>query len=152
MLWIKPRDGLRSQSLRVHKEHPMTRYPESHLDLLRGRHTAVLTTVSPTGYPHNAPVLFLLDDDGRIKISVGQEWGTRATAVAEKGNIFIHDPFNSTRYIEIHADLEVEPDPDLAFERRVGRKYGIREFSPAEQGQAGRMILVANPVRISTIG
>jgi hypothetical protein len=131
----------------------MTKYPRSHLDLLKGRHTAVLTTVTRNGYPHNSPVLFLLDDDGRIKISVGRDWSTtHGFRRDDKGNILILDPYNAARYIEIHADLEILPDPDLSFERRVGNKYGIHDIQPSAHDASGRMILVAKPVSISAYG
>jgi general stress protein 26 len=130
-----------------------TKYPRTHVDLLRGRHTAVLTTVTRNGYPHNSPVLFLLDDDDRIKISVGGDWGTGHGVHRDaKGNILILDPYNAARYIEIHADLEVVPDPDLSFERRVGTKYGIDDLPASRRGAPGRMILVANPVSVSAHG
>ena len=131
----------------------MKRLPNSHFDLLTGRNVAVLTTVSDDGYPHNTTVLYLLDDDGRVKISAPRHNGHRSDfALNAKGNVFILDPRNAGRYIEIHADLEVHEDPDFAFEQRVGDKYGIRNVRDSEHPESKRLILVANPVQITAVG
>ena len=131
----------------------MKKLPNSHLDLLTGNNIAVLSTVSSDGYPHNTTALFLLDHDGRVKISApGPRRRSTPTARKYKGNVFIHDPINAGRYIEIHADFEEMDDPDASFEQRVGAKYGIRNVRASDPAEASRLILVANPVQITAIG
>ena len=131
----------------------MKRLPNSHLDLLTGQNVAILSTVSSDGYPHNTTVLYLLDNDGRIKISAPRQNAHGSTFIQKsKGNVFILDPNNAGRYIEIHADFEVHDDPNFSFEERVGKKYGIRNVRETESPESRRMILVANPVQITAVG
>jgi hypothetical protein len=137
----------------VFKDELVKKLPTSHLDLLTGTNVAVLSTVSSDGYPHNTTALFLLDDDGRVKISApAPRSRTAPTARKYKGNVFILDPVNAGRYIEIHADFEELDDPDASFEQRVGAKYGIRNVRSAEPAELPRLILVANPVQVTAIG
>jgi hypothetical protein len=134
----------------VFKDELVKKLPTSHLDLLTGTNVAVLSTVSSDGYPHNTTALFLLDDDGRVKISAPAP--RSRTARTYKGNVFILDPVNAGRYIEIHADFEEQDDPDASFELRVGAKYGIRNVRSTEPAESPRLILVANPVQVTAIG
>lgn len=44
-------------------------YPKSHLDLLEAANVAVFTAVTPKGELQSTAIWYLLDDDGKLKMT-----------------------------------------------------------------------------------
>ncbi|HEV7688085.1 MAG TPA: pyridoxamine 5'-phosphate oxidase family protein [Acidimicrobiia bacterium] len=103
-----------------------TEFPASHLDLLRGPNTAVVSTIGDDGVPHSAAIWFLLDDDGLLKTSAVMALKKyRDMAARPVCCLFVMDPDSIWRYIEVRADVEFIPDPDKSFVGRISAKYGV---------------------------
>ena len=107
----------------------MTAIPETHRDLLNAS-TAVLGTIGSDGRPQLTAVWFLADAD-KVQVSLNT---TRQKVKNLRTNpavaIFILDPANSFRYVEVRGDAEIADDPDYAFADQLGAKYGadLRTF------------------------
>jgi PPOX class probable F420-dependent enzyme len=127
----------------------MTEIPESHRDLL-DTPIATLATIAPDGRPHLSAVWFLAED-GKVKVSLNT---TRRKVRNLRRNpactLFILDPANPGRYLEIRGDARLEPDDDYEFASRLGAKYNadVRSFDPPGQT---RVAVVLEPVRVNAI-
>lgn len=125
--------------------------PESHLDLLQRPLTAVLTTVGPDGFPQSTAVWYLLDG-GELKVSVRTDRQKYRNLLADpKATLFVIDPDNTARTVEIRSVVEVRPDPDKADADRFSPLYGHAP-SVWDPDGVGRATLVLAPRRIVTLG
>jgi PPOX class probable F420-dependent enzyme len=98
--------------------------PASHADLLDEPNTAVLTTVGADGLPQSTAVWFLVDDDGVLKTSVlTNRQKYRNLARNPKATLFVLDPANPFRTLEVRATVELSPDPDKALLPRFAARY-----------------------------
>src|SRR4051812_22039142 len=89
--------------------------PDTHVDLVDAPNTAVLTTVGADGQPQSTAVWFLIDDDGLLKTSITTDRQKyKNLARHPKATLFIFDPANPFKTLEIRADVELTPDPDKA--------------------------------------
>lgn len=89
--------------------------PATHADLFDAPHTAVLTTVGADGQPQSTAVWYLVDDDGVLKTSTTTDRQKyRNLTRNPKAALFIFDPANPFRTLEIRATVELAPDPDKA--------------------------------------
>lgn len=99
--------------------------PDTHIDLLRAPGVAQLATIGPDGRPQVTALWYFLDDDGTIRISVSSARQKYKNLVARPvGTLFILDPTNPMRFIEVRGDVTIEADPDYAFADRVVAHYG----------------------------
>ncbi len=127
----------------------MTSIPETHHDLLNAP-TAVLGTVGSDGRPQLTAVWFLADGD-KVRVSINT---TRQKVKNLSANpavaIFILDPDNSFRYLEVRGDAEIADDSDYAFADQLGAKYGadLRTF---DAPGSGRVTVTIRPTRINAV-
>jgi PPOX class probable F420-dependent enzyme len=123
--------------------------PDSHRDLLDAS-TAVMATIGPDGRPQVSAVWFVADgEDVRVSLNT-----TRQKVKNLRANpavtLFILDPANSQRYLEVRGDAELADDPDYAFAGRVGVKYGADLRSYDGPG-ARRVAVTIHPARINAV-
>jgi PPOX class probable F420-dependent enzyme len=129
----------------------MTMFPESHRDLLESN-VAVLATIGPDGYPQVTATWFLLDDDGTLKLSLNTtRQKVKNLRENPKCTLFILDPANPYRTLEIRARAELRPDDDYAFAEKLGRKYGAELRSRDRPGES-RIVVTLHPVKVNTYG
>jgi PPOX class probable F420-dependent enzyme len=123
--------------------------PESHRHLLE-TDTAILATNGPDGLPQVTAVAFLHDNaDDLVKISLNDtRQKTRNLRRDPRATLFILDPANRLRTLEIRAEAEVIPDPDLEFCRTAGAKYNA-DFHRHDRPGETRSQVVLHPVRIN---
>ena len=128
----------------------MPAIPDSHRDLLDVP-VATLATVGHDGRPQLSEVWFLVDDD-HIRLSLNT---SRQKTKNLQGNqacgLLILDLGNPRRYIELRGDAEIDPDPDRAFAKKVGAKYGVDLMTMDKPGES-RVVVTVRPVRIRTWG
>lgn len=122
--------------------------PESHLDLTHAT-TASLSTVSPDGVPQVTAIAFHYDEDsGRFQISLNdvrqKARNLRRNPVA---TLFIVDPENRFRTLEVRADVELEPDTDFSFAALAGARYG-HDFHDLDGPGETRSKVTFHPRRI----
>jgi PPOX class probable F420-dependent enzyme len=102
--------------------------PESHRDLLEAPLIATLTTVDAACRPQSTAVWYLVDEDGQLKGSVTSE---RQKFKNLSGNpncaLFITDPQNPYRTLEIRAVAQLEADPDQRTVAEFAGHYGVDE-------------------------
>ncbi|MCC6612485.1 MAG: PPOX class F420-dependent oxidoreductase [Anaerolineae bacterium] len=79
--------------------------PASHLDLIDGPYTAVLTTVMPDGQPQTTPVWCNRDGDD-VLINTMREFRKAANMRANpRVTLLIYDPANPLRHVEIRGTV-----------------------------------------------
>ena len=128
----------------------MINVPESHRDLLRAE-VAVLATVGRDGTPQVTAVWFLLDDDGEVRLSLNtSRQKVRNLRERPRCALFILDPGNPYRTLEIRARAEVTPDDDYAFADKVGKRYGADLRAHDRPGET-RVTVTLHPIRINAI-
>ncbi len=98
--------------------------PESHADLLDNANVAILSTVGADGYPQVTAIWYVRDGD-RILTSLTTDRQKYKNADRHpKVTLFLLDPANPYRTLEIRGDFTSEPDLSLATLRRVVERYG----------------------------
>ncbi len=125
--------------------------PATHADLLDAPNAAVLTTVGADGQPQSTAVWFLVDD-GVLKASIttGRQ-KYRNLASNPKATLFVLDPANPFRTLEIRATVALAPDPDKA----LLPKFAARYSTPVEMLDlpgTERVVATFTPVRVATNG
>jgi PPOX class probable F420-dependent enzyme len=122
--------------------------PDSHRDLL-DTHTAILATNGPDGLPQVTAVAFRHDDtDDLVKISLNDtRQKTKNLRRDPNATLFILDPENPYRTLELRGRVELAPDPDFAFAKTAGAKYGQGFHAYDEEGET-RSIIILHPSRV----
>jgi len=122
--------------------------PESFEDLLDAKF-ATFATIDGAGFPQLTEIWFL-HDDGRIRISLNT---TRQKAqnleARPECSLFILDPGNPFRYLEIRGRAAIEPD-DGSFARRVGAKYDA-DLAAYDAPGDSRVVVTIDPVRVHAV-
>jgi PPOX class probable F420-dependent enzyme len=121
--------------------------PDSHLDLLTGPLTAVVTTVGADGYPQSSAMWFMWED-GRLWLSA-KRWAAKYRNVEQHPGVsfIVVDPADEFRYVEIRGTATVAEDPGCAGRDRIRAKHGIPAGSPDPAADA-RVIIDIDPVRV----
>lgn len=123
--------------------------PESHRDLLDAR-TAVLATVGKDHRPQVSAVWFL-SVDGVIHLSLNTaRQKVRNLRANPAATVFILDPDNSQRYLEIRGDAGMAPDLDYRFAELVGQKYNV-DLGAFDHPGDERVVVTIHPRRINAV-
>jgi PPOX class probable F420-dependent enzyme len=132
----------------------MTTVPSSHRDLADQSGIAVLTTIGPRGGPQSTAVGFWYDSDlFRISAPSGRQ------KVINLGrnpacSLFIVDPTNPYRTMEVRAEAEVVDDSSYEWAAHIAESNGatvddVRQTTPPGQVQ---MCVVLHPTKVVTVG
>ncbi len=110
--------------------------PESHRDLLRSPLTATLTTIDAHGRPQSTAVWYFVDDDGQLKGSITSDRQKyRNLRRNPDCDLFVIDPQNPFRTLEIRAEAGLAADPDKATVRKFAKIYGVDEAMLVRAGE-----------------
>jgi PPOX class probable F420-dependent enzyme len=122
--------------------------PDEFKDLLEMK-TAILATNGASGLPQVTAIAFLYDQgDGLVKISLNDSRQKAKNMKRDpRATLFIIDPANQYRTLEIRAEAEVRPDPDFAECARIGAKYGT-DFRVHDGPGETRSVITLHPVRV----
>jgi PPOX class probable F420-dependent enzyme len=127
----------------------MASIPDSHQDLLDGQ-IATLATVGPDGRPQVTAVWFLAEE-GKVRISLNTaRQKVKNLQRDPRSTVFILDPANPYRYLELRGDAVIEPDDDYAFADRVGAKYSSDLRTRDKPGES-RVVVTLDPVRVNAV-
>ena len=127
----------------------MTEVPASHRDLLDAQ-VGVLATVGSDGRPQQSAVWFLADGD-TVALSLNtRRQKTKNLTARPVAGLVILDLANPYRYLELRGDVEVAPDDDGAFARRVGAKYGA-DLSQHDAPGDERVVVTLRPARVNAV-
>lgn len=122
--------------------------PESHRDLLFSPLTATLSTVDGEGRPQSTAVWYRLDDDGQLKGSITSDRQKYKNLRTNPNcSLFILDPTNAHRTLEIRAVAELRADPDKRDVRKFAKVYGVDEAMLVASG-GDRFTVTFRPRRI----
>src|SRR6476660_8654401 len=92
----------------------MTTLPASHIDLLDAPGVATLSTLGPDGYPQVTAIWFMRDGDAIVTSLTTIRQKLRNIARHPQATLFLVDPANPYRTLEIRGDVTIEDDPELA--------------------------------------
>lgn len=130
----------------------MTVFPESHQDLLN---TAVATfaTIGHDGYPQVTALWFLFDDDGMLKLSLNTaRQKVKNLQEHPECTLFILDPANPYRTLEVCARAEIMLDSEYTFAKKLGAKYGGADLRTNDRQGETRVVVALRPVKVNTWG
>lgn len=97
--------------------------PDSHIDLVEQPNTAVFTTLNTDGQPQSTAVWFNLKNS-TVRVSVATRRQKYKNLVHEpRATLFVMDPTNPFRTLEIRATVELLPDPSKADVASVAQRY-----------------------------
>ena len=130
----------------------MTTFPESHQDLLNAE-VAVLATLGHDGYPQVTALWFLFDDDGLLKLSLNTtRQKVKNLQAHPECTLFILDPLNPYRTLEVRARAQITLDAEYAFAKQLGAKYGGADLSANDRPGETRVVVALQPVKVNTWG
>jgi PPOX class probable F420-dependent enzyme len=130
----------------------MTPFPESHKDLLNAP-VAVLPTNGHDGYPQVTALWFLFDDDETIKLSLNTtRQKVKNLQAHPECTLFIFDPTNPYRTLEVRARAEITPDADYTFAKKLSAKYGGADLSANDRPGETRVVVSLHPIKVNTWG
>src|ERR1700684_2358167 len=98
--------------------------PPSHRDLLDDPVPVALATIGPTGHPQVTPIWVIRDGDTVVTSLAGIRQKLKNLQARPQATVFVVDPGNPYRTLEIRGDAEIEPDPDLTTLGKVLAGYG----------------------------
>lgn len=98
--------------------------PPSHRDLLEAPIPVALATVGPSGHPQVTAIWAFLDGDTIVTSLAGVRQKLKNLRARPQATIFVIDPANPYRTLEVRGDVTIEPDPDLATLSLVLTAYG----------------------------
>lgn len=125
--------------------------PDSHRDLAQAPVVASLATVGADGTPQVTAIWFVTESD-TVRISLATARQKYKNIVARPlATLFIIDPNNPFRTLEIRGSVSVGEDPDRALFAKVFRHYGQDpDASPVPQG--GRVAVTLTPTHVVAQG
>ena len=125
--------------------------PEAFHDLT-DRRVGVLSTIGSSGRPQSTAVWFMLDADGVIRTSLTNTRQKYLNMVTNpRATMFLMDPANPYRTLEMRCDVTIGDDPGLVMFERIVRYYGQDpETFPAPR--EGRVLVEMTPRRVVTQG
>lgn len=119
----------------------------SHRYLLETPHTVALATVGADGQPQVTAIWAMLDGDV-VRTSLTKSRQKYKNLLAHpQVTLFVIDPQNPFRTLEVRATAEITDDPDLKFLQRLLRLYGtdLDNFPAPTQD---RVVITLHPTRI----
>ena len=130
-----------------------TTFPDSHLDLLQAPHTGTLSTIGPDGVPQVTALWYLLDD-GEIKISLSSaRQKFKNLRDRPLATLFVIDPTNTQRTIEVRGSVDLTVDDEYAFADRAVAHYGnLFDVRDVDQPGEQRYVATMRPTRVNTVG
>ncbi|BBZ10034.1 PPOX class F420-dependent oxidoreductase [Mycobacterium branderi] len=129
----------------------MTTIPESHRDLFEAPLVASLSTVGSDGTPQVTAIWFVADGD-TVKASLVTARQKYKNVVAHpRATLFIIDPNNPFRTLEIRGTVQVDEDPELKLFERVFRHYG-QDPATFPAPRDGRVAITLLPTHVVAQG
>jgi PPOX class probable F420-dependent enzyme len=130
---------------------PSPAIPASHRDLLESPIPVTLATVGPAGYPQVTAIWAILEGDSIVTSLAGVRQKLKNLVAHPQATVFVIDPANPYRTLEVRSDVTIEPDPELATLNKVLAAYGTDLASfpgPLED----RTTVTFHPIRVVATG
>jgi len=130
---------------------PDVAIPASHRDLLDTPIPVTLATVGPTGHPQVTAVWVILDGDTVVTSLTTSRQKLKNLVARPEATVFVIDPANPYRTLEVRADVTIEPDPELVTLKKVLAAYGT-DLASFPGPLDGRTTVTLRPVRVVVNG
>ena len=98
--------------------------PESHRDLLDTPIPVTLATIGPSGHPQVTAIWAILRGDTVVTSLAAVRQKLKNLQAIPQATVFVIDPANPYRTLEVRGDVTIEPDPDLETLTEVLAAYG----------------------------
>jgi PPOX class probable F420-dependent enzyme len=125
--------------------------PMSHRDLLEAPVPVTLATVGPTGHPQLTAVWVVLEGELIVTSLAGIRQKLKNLRERPLATVFVIDPANPYRTLEVRCDVSIEPDPELATLVKVLSAYGT-DLASFEAPLEGRVTVTLSPVHAVALG
>jgi PPOX class probable F420-dependent enzyme len=99
--------------------------PSSHDDLIDDPIPVAFATVGSSGHPQVTYIWVIRDGENLVTSLTGSRQKTKNLRARPQATVFVADPANPMRTLEVRGDVTIEPDPELATLRRVVNAYGV---------------------------
>lgn len=130
---------------------PDTTIPKTHRDLLDAPIPVALTTIGPSGYPQVTAVWAISDGETVVISLTTARQKLKNLQARPQANVFVIDPANSYRTLEVRGDVTVEPDPDLTALAEVLAGYNT-DLASFSGPKGDRMKVTLHPTRVVAQG
>jgi PPOX class probable F420-dependent enzyme len=129
----------------------MPTIPQSHRDLVEAPLVASRSTVGADGTPQVTAIWFVVEGD-TVQISLVRARQKCKNVIAHPhATLFIIDPKNPFRTLEIRGTVRVAEDPDLLLFEQVFRHYG-QDPATVAAPREGRVAVTLLPTRVVVQG
>jgi PPOX class probable F420-dependent enzyme len=129
----------------------MSAFPASHLDLLDTPGVAALSTVGADGYPQVTAIWFRRDGERIVTSLTTDRQKFKNASRHPHVTLFVIDPHNPFRTLEVRGDLRSEPDPELATLREIVAHYGA-DFDSFPAPKDNRVTVTITPRHVVANG
>jgi PPOX class probable F420-dependent enzyme len=125
--------------------------PTSHRDLLEAPIPVTLATLGPSGHPQLTAVWVVLDGDDVVTSLAGIRQKLKNLIARPQATVFVIDPANPYRTLEVRCDVTIESDPELATLSKVLNAYGT-DVASFDAPLEGRVTVILHPVHVVALG
>ena len=125
--------------------------PSSHRDLLVAPIPVALATIGPTGHPQVTAIWAILEGDTVVTSLAGVRQKLRNLRARSLATIFVIDPSNPYRTLEIRGNVTIEPDPELKTLIQVLSAYGT-DLASFPGPLEGRTTITLRPTHVVAQG
>lgn len=129
----------------------MLTIPESHRDLVDDATTGSFSTVGPDGTPQVTALWFDIDGDTVILSLTTDRQKYKNVVRHPQATLFVIDPTNPFRTLEVRGDTVIDEDPDLAVFDQIIRRYG-QDPATFPAPRDNRVTLRLTPTRVVANG
>ena len=125
--------------------------PDTHRDLIDAPIAVALATVGPSGHPQVTAIWVVADGDTIVTSLTEARQKLKNLRARPQATVFVIDPANPFRTLEVRADVTIEPDPELATLTQVVTAYGsdLESFGGPTND---RVRVVLHPTRVVAQG
>ncbi len=125
--------------------------PPSHRDLIEAPLPVALATLGPDGYPQVTAIWAVPDGDNVVTSLAGVRQKMKNMQAHPKATLFVIDPNNPFRTLEVRADVTIEPDPELVTLKKILAAYGT-DLESFDAPLEGRTTVTLRPTRVVAQG
>ena len=130
----------------------MPELTDAQRDVIGSTPVVALSTTGPQGTPQTTAAWFVLDDDGRVQMSLSESRQKVKNLKRNPGaSLLFVNPQNPFQTVEIRGTATLEPDDAGTVIDKVNAKYNanVRNFDqPGEQ----RYMVTIEPEKVLTFG
>lgn len=130
----------------------MPELTDAQRDVIGSTPVVALSTTGPKGTPQTTAAWFVLDDDGRVQMSLSESRQKVKNLKRNPGaSLLFVNPQNPFQTVEIRGTATIEPDDAGTVIDKVNAKYNanVRSFDqPGEQ----RYMVTIEPEKVLTFG